>query len=55
MEFQYGNLQNPVKKLHIPYANGFFYTTPITAPGRIMADDFIYFFWGNGTHRPKQI
>lgn len=46
MEYQYGNENSPVRQLDIPYANPFFYTIPEVAPGRIMADDFVYFSFG---------
>ena len=46
MQWQTGNLWNPVRQLDIPLANPRFYTIPEIAPGRIMADDFAYFNFG---------
>lgn len=42
MEYQYGNVSSPFRQYDIPYAYPKFYTIPEVAPGRIMADDFIY-------------
>jgi hypothetical protein len=38
-------LQSPFRQYDIPLANPQFYTIPDIAPGRIMTDDFVFFYW----------
>jgi hypothetical protein len=45
MEYQIGNLTNGIRQYDIPLSNSKFYTIPPMAPGRVEADDFVYFSW----------
>jgi hypothetical protein len=53
MEFIYGNLQNGIRQYDMPLALSKFYTIPSIAPGRLMADDFIYLSW-KGSFDPSK-
>lgn len=46
MEYQYGNASSPYRQYDMTLANARFYTIPTFSPGRLMADDFVYFSYG---------
>ena len=44
---------SPYRQFDRPYADPKFYTIPASSPGRVEADDFIYFSW-KGAFDPSQ-